>query len=269
MKDGYIARIENFHHYLQNDARCSRWTEEQSRRATAEESRFIDIINPGDGKKYCVHGIFVSDSMPVSGTAAHERHYVGSRSKHNCALHKRRSCGRRNMLFRFLATCHVSPRSSLSVEQLSAAERSAVQERPCIGRRTCTAGDRRAVPMTFPTSTSALMREVSVDGSSVSQEAALLWGAGSSLSLADRLCLALANRLTAIVLTADAAWRDLPTCGLSADQATASRVARSATESRPPLRNTRAEFPGLNRSPERAKAIGEPALPSPTCRLDN
>ncbi|MES2094471.1 MAG: PIN domain-containing protein [Actinomycetota bacterium] len=42
------------------------------------------------------------------------------------------------------------------------------------------------------------------------EEAALLWAAGFSLSLADRLCLALTNRLAATAWTADAEWRDLP-----------------------------------------------------------
>ncbi|MGB4777851.1 type II toxin-antitoxin system VapC family toxin [Microbacterium sp.] len=38
--------------------------------------------------------------------------------------------------------------------------------------------------------------------------AALLWRRGSGLSLADRLCLALGERLDAPALTADAAWGD-------------------------------------------------------------
>ncbi|WP_454301792.1 type II toxin-antitoxin system VapC family toxin [Salana multivorans] len=38
------------------------------------------------------------------------------------------------------------------------------------------------------------------------ESAALAWRAGSGLSLADRLCLALAERLDAVALTADAAW---------------------------------------------------------------
>ena len=42
------------------------------------------------------------------------------------------------------------------------------------------------------------------------EDAAMLWVTGSALSLADRLCLALTNRLTATAWTADAAWRDLP-----------------------------------------------------------
>ena len=42
------------------------------------------------------------------------------------------------------------------------------------------------------------------------EDAAMLWVTGSGLSLADRLCLALANRLTATACTADAAWRDVP-----------------------------------------------------------
>lgn len=42
------------------------------------------------------------------------------------------------------------------------------------------------------------------------EEAALLCAVGSSLSLADRLCLALTDRLAATALTADAAWRGFP-----------------------------------------------------------
>lgn len=38
------------------------------------------------------------------------------------------------------------------------------------------------------------------------ERAAALWSAGSGLSLADRLCLALGERLEREVLTADAAW---------------------------------------------------------------
>lgn len=38
------------------------------------------------------------------------------------------------------------------------------------------------------------------------QNAATLWRAGAGLSLADRLCLALGDRLDAEVLTADTAW---------------------------------------------------------------
>jgi PIN domain nuclease of toxin-antitoxin system len=38
------------------------------------------------------------------------------------------------------------------------------------------------------------------------EAAAALWRRGSALSLADRLCLALAERLDAAVLTADTAW---------------------------------------------------------------
>lgn len=38
------------------------------------------------------------------------------------------------------------------------------------------------------------------------EAAAGLWRAGSGLSLADRLCLATAGRLDAVVWTADAAW---------------------------------------------------------------
>lgn len=40
------------------------------------------------------------------------------------------------------------------------------------------------------------------------ERAAHLWVAGSGLSLGDRLCLALAERLEAVVLTADTAWGD-------------------------------------------------------------
>lgn len=42
------------------------------------------------------------------------------------------------------------------------------------------------------------------------EEAAVLWGPGSGLSLADRLCLALTKRLAATAWTADTAWRGLP-----------------------------------------------------------
>jgi PIN domain nuclease of toxin-antitoxin system len=38
------------------------------------------------------------------------------------------------------------------------------------------------------------------------EEAALLWRAGTGLSLADRLCLALGDRLGATVWTADSTW---------------------------------------------------------------
>ena len=38
------------------------------------------------------------------------------------------------------------------------------------------------------------------------EAAAALWQRGSGLSLADRFCLALANRLDAVALTADTAW---------------------------------------------------------------
>lgn len=38
------------------------------------------------------------------------------------------------------------------------------------------------------------------------ERAAARWRAGEGLSLADRLCLALAERLDAVVLTADRAW---------------------------------------------------------------
>lgn len=42
------------------------------------------------------------------------------------------------------------------------------------------------------------------------EDAAMLWHTGSGFSLADRLCLALTNRLTATAWTADTAWRDVP-----------------------------------------------------------
>ena len=38
------------------------------------------------------------------------------------------------------------------------------------------------------------------------ERAAALWRRGSGLSLADRLCLATAHRLSAVVWTADTAW---------------------------------------------------------------
>ena len=38
------------------------------------------------------------------------------------------------------------------------------------------------------------------------EAAAALWQRGSGLSLADRFCLALANRLDVVALTADSAW---------------------------------------------------------------
>jgi PIN domain nuclease of toxin-antitoxin system len=41
------------------------------------------------------------------------------------------------------------------------------------------------------------------------EQAAALWRRGSSLSLADRLCLALGLRLGAVVVTADATWAEL------------------------------------------------------------
>jgi ribonuclease VapC len=46
------------------------------------------------------------------------------------------------------------------------------------------------------------------------ESAADAWHMGSPLSLADRLCLALAERLDATAWTADAAWRDHPRAGL-------------------------------------------------------
>jgi PIN domain nuclease of toxin-antitoxin system len=42
------------------------------------------------------------------------------------------------------------------------------------------------------------------------EAAAALWHAGSGLSLGDRLCLALGQRLDATVMTADRAWMGLP-----------------------------------------------------------
>lgn len=42
------------------------------------------------------------------------------------------------------------------------------------------------------------------------ERAAVLWQQGGALSLADRLCLALGDRLSAPILTADAAWAGLP-----------------------------------------------------------
>jgi ribonuclease VapC len=42
------------------------------------------------------------------------------------------------------------------------------------------------------------------------ERAAELWAAGSSLSLADRLCLALGQRLEAETVTVDAAWAGIP-----------------------------------------------------------
>lgn len=38
------------------------------------------------------------------------------------------------------------------------------------------------------------------------EQAAAMWRSGSGLSLGDRLCLALAQRLDAVVITADRAW---------------------------------------------------------------
>ncbi|WP_394554562.1 type II toxin-antitoxin system VapC family toxin [Agromyces sp. MMS24-JH15] len=48
--------------------------------------------------------------------------------------------------------------------------------------------------------------EIEPVGRADAEDAAMLWRAGSGLSLADRLCLALAARASAEVLTADAAW---------------------------------------------------------------
>lgn len=42
------------------------------------------------------------------------------------------------------------------------------------------------------------------------EAAATLWASGSGLSLGDRLCLALGNRLDQDILTTDAAWDGLP-----------------------------------------------------------
>lgn len=42
------------------------------------------------------------------------------------------------------------------------------------------------------------------------EAAAALWRHGSGLSLADRLCLALGQRLRTAVATTDAAWTDVP-----------------------------------------------------------
>lgn len=52
--------------------------------------------------------------------------------------------------------------------------------------------------------------EVSIEpvGESDAIEAAALWRPGTGLSLGDRLCLALGNRLDVPVLTADRAWGD-------------------------------------------------------------
>jgi PIN domain nuclease of toxin-antitoxin system len=38
------------------------------------------------------------------------------------------------------------------------------------------------------------------------ERAAELWSAGTGLSLADRMCLALADRVDGVALTADTAW---------------------------------------------------------------
>jgi PIN domain nuclease of toxin-antitoxin system len=42
------------------------------------------------------------------------------------------------------------------------------------------------------------------------ERAAQLWQSGSVLSLADRLCLALGQRMAAVVVTTDAAWQSVP-----------------------------------------------------------
>ncbi|GHF17082.1 PIN domain-containing protein [Pseudolysinimonas yzui] len=52
-----------------------------------------------------------------------------------------------------------------------------------------------------------VVESVTVDDA---ESAAAAWRHGSPLSLADRLCLALAERLDATAWTADAAWRDHP-----------------------------------------------------------
>lgn len=61
----------------------------------------------------------------------------------------------------------------------------------------------RDVLLSFPIRIAAVGR---VDA----EAAARLWRRGSGLSLADRLCLALAERLDSEVLTADQVWKDQP-----------------------------------------------------------
>lgn len=57
----------------------------------------------------------------------------------------------------------------------------------------------RAALLSFP----LRLEPVEVDDA---ERAATIWSRGSGLSLADRLCLALADRLGAVAVTADAAW---------------------------------------------------------------
>lgn len=47
------------------------------------------------------------------------------------------------------------------------------------------------------------------------EAAAMLWAAGSGLSLGDRLCLALGSRLGVDILTTDTAWDGLPNAVLA------------------------------------------------------
>ncbi len=61
----------------------------------------------------------------------------------------------------------------------------------------------RSLLLSFPLQISS----VTVDEA---EAAAAMWEEGSPLSLADRLCLALADRLELPVLSADRAWFDLP-----------------------------------------------------------
>ena len=61
----------------------------------------------------------------------------------------------------------------------------------------------RALLLSYELSVESVTREDA-------ERAALLWTMGSGLSLADRLCLALTNRLAATVWTADDTWRALP-----------------------------------------------------------
>jgi ribonuclease VapC len=61
----------------------------------------------------------------------------------------------------------------------------------------------RALLLSYELSVESVMREDA-------ERAALLWTMSSGLPLADRLCLALTNRLAATVWTADDAWRALP-----------------------------------------------------------
>lgn len=61
---------------------------------------------------------------------------------------------------------------------------------------------------------SALLRSKNVAIAPVveqdAEQASLIWKPGAGLSLADRLCLALGERLGATILTADKAWGDRP-----------------------------------------------------------